>query len=361
MKIFVTSAYRDTWTSARPEAAIFTGLVARGHDVTIATLGEPAYRDHFRAAGVKILEVYPKRKICLPTIRAYRRELLTGRYDIAYGMNSRTIPNLAFAAIGTPVKLVTYRGSSSGLYRFDPTSYLTHQHPRVDAICCVSKAVERVVRSRAWKRSLVITTVYKGHDLAWFPLVQTDLSGLGIPRAAFVIACVANARPVKGVDVLLQAANEVLAHPDVHLLVIGRGVSGPDYAALRKAMPAQARVHLLEHRSDAAAMAAAASVYVQPSRNEGLPKTVIEAMAHALPTIVTDAGGLPELVVEGETGWVVPRGSPQALSAALLEAYRLRERLPAMGAQARARIGAEFTPERAVEGHIRLFESLLQR
>lgn len=117
-------------------------------------------------------------------MRAYRRELQAGNYDIAYGMNSKTIPNLAFAAVGLPVKLVTYRGSSSGMHRHDPTAYLTHLHPRVDAICCVSRAVERVVRSRIWRRAVVVTTVYKGQDVGWFVAERADLSEFDIPASA---------------------------------------------------------------------------------------------------------------------------------------------------------------------------------
>lgn len=359
MRIFAASAYLDTWNSVRPEAALFAGLVARGHEVTMATRGRPEHCAWLRQAGIRILDVYPQRKLSLSTIRAYRRELRAGRYDIAYGMNSKTITSLAFATIGLPVRFVTYRGTAGGLYRHDPTAYLTHLHPRVDAICCVSKAVEQAVRSRVWRRGVVITTVYKGHDLAWFPPVHADLSEFGIPDQAFVIACVANARPGKGLALLLEAADGVLQNPDAHLLIVGRGVSGKPYAVIREASPWKSRIHLAEHRSDVVRLVAGASLYVQPSLREGLPKTVIEAMAQAIPAIVSDAGGMPELVVHGDSGWVIERGSVGALSDALQAAYRQRAQLPAMGQRARARIGREFSPERTIDGHLRLFESLL--
>lgn len=325
-------------------------MASRGHASHLAWLA---------AAGVRILDAYPRHKLCPSTMRAYRRELRAGRYDIAYGMNSKTITNLAFAMTGLPARLVTYRGSSSGMYRHDPTAYLTHLHPRVDAICCVSRAVERVVRQRVWRRSVRIATVYKGHDLSWFPPATANLGEFGIPAGAFVIACIANARHGKGIDLLLAAAGEVLAHPEVHLLLVGRGMSATPYAGMREASRWKERIHLVEHRSDAADLLAGASLYVQPSRTEGLPKTVIEAMAQSIPAVVSDAGGMPELVVHGETGWVVESGSVPALAAGLQQAWQQRERLPAMGRRARERIGSEFSTQRTVDGHIRLFESLL--
>lgn len=360
MKILAASAYLDTWISLRPEAALFAGLVARGHEVTVATQGHESHRRWLRDAGVRILDVYPRRKLSLSAIRAYRTELRQGAYDIAYGMNSRTISNLAVALQGLPTRFVTYRGTASGMYRRDPTSYLTHLHPRVDAICCVSKAVERVVRQRVWRRGVIVSTVYKGHDLDWFPPATASLGEFGIPAGAFVIACIANARPHKGLSLLLAAADRVLVHPEVHLLLIGRGVSAEPYTGLREASRWKERIHLLGHRSDAASLLAGASLYVQPSRSgEGLPKTVIEAMAQSVPAIVSDAGGMPELVVHGESGWVVARDSLPQLADALEFAYEQRDLLPAMGASARERIGREFSTSRTVEGHISLFESLL--
>jgi glycosyltransferase involved in cell wall biosynthesis len=359
VKIFVASSFRDTWHSVRPEAEIFIALAARGHAVTIATQGDSPYCERFRAEGIRIVDVYPRRKLCLPTIRAYRRELCAGGYDIAYGMNSKTIPNLAFAATGLTVKLVTYRGAANGMYRHDPTTYLTHLHPRVDAICCASEAVTRMVRCRLWRSSVVVQTVYKGQDISWFASGRGDLREFGIPEGRFVIACVANARPVKGIELLLDAAAAVLNHPDVHLLIVGRGVSGQPYGQIRERQPARSRIHLVEYRTDAPALAAAASIYVQPSLSEGLPKTVIEAMGHAVPVIAFDTGGMPEIIVNGETGWVAEKGSVGALSAALETAYQSRAQLPAMGQRARARIAADFSVAAAADGHIRLFESLL--
>ena len=89
-------------------------------------------------------------------------------------MNSRAITNAAFAVIGTSVKMVNYRGTVSGAYRHDPTSYLTHLHPRVDGIICQADAVRDYMRRQVW-RSIKIETVYKGQNLDWFTGEKADL------------------------------------------------------------------------------------------------------------------------------------------------------------------------------------------
>lgn len=360
LNIFVASSYHDAWNSVRPEAEIFIGLAQRGHTVTIATQGDSPYCDRFQRAGIDIVDVYPKAKICIRTIATYRKILKGKGCQIAYGMNSRTIPNLIIAAIGLPIKVVTYRGTSKGLYRHDPFAYLTHLSPRVDAICCNAKAVENAVRRQVWKKNIPICTVYKGQDVSWYQSSPIAPSLLGIPEDAFIIACVANARPSKGLDILIRAAQLVLKNADAYLVIVGKNVPDAPYSLLKKQSKNAGRIILLGHRDDAPRIIAAASIYVQPSvSGEGLAKTVPEAMAQGVPTIVTTSGGLAELVIDGSTGWVVNAGSVTALQDALEKAYQCRSELAAMGKKAKCHLINQFSIQQSVLGHERLFSNLI--
>ncbi|PSV19812.1 glycosyltransferase [Photobacterium kishitanii] len=104
MKILVASSYHHAWNSVRPEAEMLIQMVKQGHQVTIATQGDADYVARFRDHGVKVIDCYPTKKICPKTIRTLHHELKTGGYDICYGFNSKTIPNAAFACIGTQVQ-----------------------------------------------------------------------------------------------------------------------------------------------------------------------------------------------------------------------------------------------------------------
>ena len=110
--------------SLRPEAAIFIELARQGHQVTIMTQGESEHVSKLEECGIRVVDGYPKRKICFDTIKKIRHELKTYDYDICYAFNSKTIPNAAFACIGFNVKLVVYRGTTGGLYRHDPSRSL---------------------------------------------------------------------------------------------------------------------------------------------------------------------------------------------------------------------------------------------
>ena len=100
------------------------------------------------------------------------------------------------------------------------------------------------------------------------------------------------------------------------------------------------RFHLLGNREDVPALLARAELFVLSSRFEGLPSGATEAMAAGLPVVATRAGGLPELVDAGTTGWLVPVGAPVQLADAIRDA--LHTDLSAMGAAGRRKAGEKF-------------------
>jgi L-malate glycosyltransferase len=151
MKILVLTSTDSSFNSLRPEAEMFIGFASQGHTVTIATQAESEYGRVFKKSGIRVIDCHPRKKLCLRTMRQIRSELKNNAYDILYLTNSKAIPNGAFAAIGLNVKVITYRGTTGGLYRHDPSAYLTHLHPRIDGIVCVSEAVRADVAKRLWR------------------------------------------------------------------------------------------------------------------------------------------------------------------------------------------------------------------
>ena len=181
---------------------------------------------------------------------------------------------------------------------------------------------------------------------------------LGIAQDAFVVVMVAYVYPprrlvhrgrgIKGHDVLLEAWRAFRRHrPQAHLLLVGGGY-GPageahrDDLIARFGTTADPSVTWLDSVADVRPCYAAADVSVSPSLSEG-HGAATEASAMGVPSIVSDAGGLPETVDES-SGWVVPRGDVAALGHALASAYREFEagQLAARGAQARRRAVAFF-------------------
>jgi len=150
---------------------------------------------------------------------------------------------------------------------------------------------------------------------------------------------------VKGQRELIEAAALVAG---VHVALAGDDLEqGGAYRerleTLARERHVADRVHFLGYRADAAALLEQLDALVLPSWIEGLPISVLEAMAHAKPVIATPVGGTAELVVDGETGMLVPPRDPAALAKALRTLIRDPERARRLGLAGRRRAEREFS------------------
>ncbi len=358
MKILVCASYKHAWNSVRPEAEIFIEMAKLGHEITIMTQGGVEYLDRFMKNNVKIIDCYPTKKICFKTIKCIKAELKDNSYDIVYAFNSKTIPNAAFACIGKKAKLVVYRGTTGGLYRHDPTAYLTQLHPRVDGIVCVSKAVQQDVVKQVWKNKQNVVTIYKGHQLAWYKVDPTPRSEFGLSDENIIAVCATHVRPSKGISILLKATH-LIDNPNFHLILAGSGYE-PHFDEI-KASPMASRIHYIGHRTDIPSLMTMADFQVQPSiSGEGLPRTIIEAMANGTPSVVTTTGGSPELVIDGQTGYIVKTGDVNAFAQAMNKCIGSKDGCYQMGGNAQQRLDKHFSSSETVKQHLEFFTKLYQ-
>ncbi|HVP31971.1 MAG TPA: glycosyltransferase [Myxococcota bacterium] len=163
---------------------------------------------------------------------------------------------------------------------------------------------------------------------------------LGIPVDAPLLLAVGNLYPVKDHATLLRAAATL---PGVSVAIAGRGEEEEKLRALAAELGLGARLHLLGLRDDVADLHRAADLFVQPSRSEGLPLAILEAMGAGLPVVATRVGGIHEAVIDGRTGRLVPPADPAALAAALRELLDAPERRAAFGRAGAARAEQEFS------------------
>lgn len=174
-----------------------------------------------------------------------------------------------------------------------------------------------------------------------------------------VIGYVGRLAEQKGVGDLLEAFGYLAPQfPAARLLIVGDG-------PLRRRLAAQAervgwgRVIFAGWRSDVPAIMQAIDVLVVPSHWEGFGLVTLEAMAARRPVIASRVSALPEIVRDGETGWLVPPGDPRALAAALGKALRDPARARALGQEGRARLETHFTIRRMAADHARVYEDAL--
>lgn len=152
----------------------------------------------------------------------------------------------------------------------------------------------------------------------WAGATAADLTAWGIGADEVVCLTVARLHEQKGLEDLVDAAARVVrTRPDVRFVVAGDGPGRRGLEARIDGSALRERVVLLGHRRDIPNLLARARLFVLPSRFEGLPAALIEAMAAGRATVATAVAGVPELVQDGVTGWLVPAATPVALASAV--------------------------------------------
>jgi glycosyltransferase involved in cell wall biosynthesis len=181
---------------------------------------------------------------------------------------------------------------------------------------------------------------------------------LGIPIDAPIVGTVANLKAHKGHQYLLHAAALVCETvPNARFVWVGVGPMEDDLRRKAERMGLNGTIVFTGFRSDAPRLMRAFDLFALPSLHEGLPIALVEAMTLGKPVVVTNAGGIPEVVQDGKHGYMVPSADPVALAdriVTMLGDPPLRRR---MGEEARAR-ASEFDIRRSVARMERLYEEI---
>jgi glycosyltransferase involved in cell wall biosynthesis len=350
-----------TESADRPTTASFIGMHASGVDITVVCPADHPNNETLTRAGVPTVDIRLPVNFDKNGIAELRAELVRGQYHVMHTFNNKAVSNGLRAVRGLPVKIVCYRGIVGAVGFLDPMSWMRYLNPRIDRIVCVADAIRRyfLQMQPAFLRmpGERPVTIHKGHKLEWYTDAPADLGTVGIPGGAFVVGCTANYRPRKGIDFLIDAIEQL--PDDVHLMLVGN-MDADKLSKRIERSPAGKRIHRVGFRTDAPALSAACDVFCMPStKREGLARAIIEAMAYSVPPVVTSAGGSPELVVDGECGYVVPPKDANALATAIRKLYDAPELRARMGAAARERIGTSFRNEDTVRKTISLYEELV--
>jgi glycosyltransferase involved in cell wall biosynthesis len=181
---------------------------------------------------------------------------------------------------------------------------------------------------------------------------------LGIPRDAFVVAALGRLVPIKGFDLLIEALPPLAAAvPTARLLVIGDGPLRDQFERRAEALGMSPRLTITGARTDVPAVLAAADVLAAPSRNEGMGRAIVEAMALGVPVVGTRVGGIPAVIVDGESGRLVDPENAAALAGALIE-LALDDRLRAKLGEGAAERSELFSTEVSAARLLAVYSSL---
>ena len=232
-----------------------------------------------------------------------------------------------------------------------------------DKIITVSDALKQEILDREGLPPNLLTTIYNGIEIERFAQ-QTDSKtirrNLNLPELGAVIGTIARLAPQKGISYFLKAAS-LLKEYQVSFLVVGDG-------PLREALEKEVEELGLNHRvifagqqDNIPEILALLDIFVLPSVTEGLPLTILEAMAAGKPVVATRVGGVPEAILEGKTGLIVAPKDPEALAVALASLLGEKDRINRMGTYGQRYVQEKFTVEHMVQKTTDLYNQLLMK
>ncbi len=234
--------------------------------------------------------------------------------------------------------------------------------PWMDAVVCVSRAQADKVRRAKVPEAKVVTIVNAVSAEAFTAPSQeyrAKLEGLFATPPRWIVGAAGRLSPEKGVGVLVEAAAEVLKQlPDAGFVVFGDGPLRSEIEAAIAKHRLQGRFVLAGFQSDLNAWLPNLDLGAMSSYTEGLPVILLETFAAGVPMVATAVGGIPEVLVDGETGRLVAPGDPQALAERITELLRDEPRRLEMGRHARDKVRGEFSFAQQSEQYEALFQRL---
>ena len=303
------------------------------------------------------------------------RLIRTGRYHIVHTHSSKAgvLGRLAAKLAGTPIVVHTLHS----LVFHDYQPWLVNRlwwavkmlcAPLTDHFISVSSVISQKAIAAGIGRPEKFTTIYSGMELDWFLDSKVDPAAVrrefGIPEDAPVVGKIARLFSLKGHDQLLDAAPEIVRrHPNVRFFLIGDGLL---YEHLRS----RAReAGILDNfvfaglipRERIPEMIAGMDVVVHTSLREGLARVLPQALAMGKPCVSFDLDGAPEVVIPGETGFLVKPGDIRELANAISELLANPQLRARMGEAGRHRVDPAFRAETMVEQIASVYQLLLSR
>ncbi len=235
-------------------------------------------------------------------------------------------------------------------------------HGRADAVVSVSEAQAAKVRSAGVSPERMTTIVNAVADDAFAardPLYRERLRSLFVGPPRWIIGAAGRLSPEKGFDQLVAAAARLSkSHPDAGIVIFGEGPMRASLEAQIASLGLKDKVVLAGFRGDVGKYLPHLDVGVLPSHTEGLPVILLEMLAAGCPVVATAVGGIPEVIDDNATGWLVPAGDPAALAARIgrsLDVDGGRVRVAAVG---RTIVRQRFGVQRQCEAYRRLFAQL---
>lgn len=343
-------------------------MTARGHDVRVIGLRGGAMAEEFRSQRIPVDELALQGMVGLPTFLQLTARLRRQRPDIVHTHLGRAdnYGRMAARIARVPVIVSTVHNVEAWKSRFfllwiDAwTSIFAHR-----LVACSGRVAEHLRELKVPMEKVVVVKngICLRHwtekpDLAAVGGIRREL---GAGQNEFVVGVIGRLETQKGHSYLFQAIAALKDEiPDLKLWVIGEGSLRESLERLAGELGLSAKITFAGVRRDMRLVYAALDLVVMPSLWEGLPITLLEAMACRRPIVATTVGGIPEVIAHEKSGLLVPPRDVPALAAGLKCCHRERQFTQSLASAAFETVTNEFSIEQNAEKLLALYDELVQ-
>jgi glycosyltransferase involved in cell wall biosynthesis len=350
-----------TWRGGQNQVLLTTrGLLARGHRVVVAAHPDGELRRRL-GSEVDVVPLAPRNEVDLPAAWRLSKIIRDLEPDLVHAHDPHGVAVAATAlSIGSPPRRPVLVAARRVDFHLKGNSFSRWKYRQVDRFIAASEAIRAMLLEDGVPADRVVT-VHEGVDVERVAAVEplNLREEYWFPPHSLIVGNVAALVPHKGQKYLLDAAAIVVHEmPEVRFLILGEG-------ELRASLEQQIKhLHLGQHvvlggfRTDVLAVLKDLDLFVMSSVTEGLGTSLLDAMAAGRAVVATKAGGIPEVVADGETGLLVPPRDGRALADAIVALLRdeARRRRFAQAGLARAR--ERFSVERMIDETLAVYDRL---
>lgn len=335
-----------------------------------AVSGRGDLKEEFRRLGAQVVDFSDKQNGSKNSIRKIRDYVVANRIRIIHTQSVRTTLAAAAALAGPhqAIHLATEQLFYSPWDRRWGAAYTLLDRFSLylpDHIVALSQRMCRQITALPGLSPKRVTVIPNAVDCgAFYAPDQRDhyRSEFNLAPESQVVGYTGRLDIQKRLDLLLAGFSQVLArHPQSRLMIVGKGSLRSKLEALAASLGISHAVIWTGFRQDIPPLLAAMDIYVQPSANEGLSHSILEAMAAGKAVIVTDVGGAREVVTDGKTGILIPPGSASAIGSAIVNLLDHPEKRTALAQAGRRRVNQEFNVQRMADGYQEVYQSLVLR
>ena len=348
-----------TWRGGQNQVLVTVlGLRSLGHRTMLVAHPGGELRQRAKE-GLDLIPLAPKTEMDLSAAWRLSRLLKQLRPDIVHAHDPHGVAMAGLAlSMSTQLAKPPLVASRRVDFHLRGGRMSRWKYRQVDCFICASEAIRHMLISDGVPEARAVT-VHEGIDLARVAAAPPAKlhEDLFLPHGAPIVGNVAALVPHKGQRHLIEAAALVVRQvPDARFVIAGEGELRPTLERTIREHRLEKHVLLAGFRPDVLSLHKAFDVFVMSSITEGLGTSLLDAMAAGKPIVATNTGGIPEVVVDGSTGFLVQPRDHQAMATAIVRLLKEGGLRQQMGNAGAARVHDKFSAERMVEKTVEVYK-----